>query len=246
VAHGLLIGRLEIVDVQHLAGPGRLAKASLQGLFLGHRHVLALASANRLRFELLDPAAVVGHMRYGAQRNPHRRRNCRLRYSALTKQHHLDPVFPECRSPRGRLRVPVQRVDENSFPRKIGADAWFTFRNAERFEVQEQSFRLPNDEVLTLLIIPDEGWADQPVRGGVAAMDVDVLQIPVPKERLLAVPKEERALFFMLGYDKPSSWRWSRLPADSHKPPDGNDPETNEANSLNKIGGSADDPGDDQ
>jgi hypothetical protein len=31
-------------------------------------------------------------------------------------------------------------------------------------------------------------------------MDVDVLQIPVPKERLLAVPKEERALFFMLGY----------------------------------------------
>ena len=31
-------------------------------------------------------------------------------------------------------------------------------------------------------------------------MVIDVLQIPVPKERLHAVPKEERALFFMLGY----------------------------------------------
>jgi Zn-dependent peptidase ImmA (M78 family) len=48
-------------------------------------------------------------------------------------------------------------IDENSFPRKIGADAWFTFRNADRYELQEQSFRLPNDEVLTLLTIPDEG-----------------------------------------------------------------------------------------
>jgi Zn-dependent peptidase ImmA (M78 family) len=48
-------------------------------------------------------------------------------------------------------------IDENSFPRKIGADAWFAFRNADRYELQEQSFRLPNDEVLTLLTIPDEG-----------------------------------------------------------------------------------------
>jgi hypothetical protein len=41
-------------------------------------------------------------------------------------------------------------------PTQIGADAWFEFRNAERFEIQEQSFLLPNDEVLTLLILPDE------------------------------------------------------------------------------------------
>lgn len=40
-------------------------------------------------------------------------------------------------------------------PTKIGADAWFDFRNAERFDIQEQSFLLPNDEVLTLLILPD-------------------------------------------------------------------------------------------
>jgi hypothetical protein len=45
---------------------------------------------------------------------------------------------------------------ESRFPRKIGADAWFDFRNAERCEIQEQSFLLPNEEVLTLLIPPDE------------------------------------------------------------------------------------------
>lgn len=41
-------------------------------------------------------------------------------------------------------------------PTKIGADAWFEFRSADRYEVQEQSYLLPNDEVLTLLILPDE------------------------------------------------------------------------------------------
>jgi len=46
---------------------------------------------------------------------------------------------------------------ESSFPRKIGADAWFEFRHAGRYEVQEQSFLLPNDEVLTVLLLPDEG-----------------------------------------------------------------------------------------
>lgn len=50
-------------------------------------------------------------------------------------------------------------IDENAFPRKIGADAWFSFRNADRYEIQEQSFRLPDNEVLTLLTIPEEGLA---------------------------------------------------------------------------------------
>jgi hypothetical protein len=45
---------------------------------------------------------------------------------------------------------------ESQFPRKIGADAWFDFRDAERFEIQEQSFLLPNEEVLALLILTDE------------------------------------------------------------------------------------------
>lgn len=45
---------------------------------------------------------------------------------------------------------------ESSYPRKIGGDAWFDFRGADSFEIQEQSFQLPNHEVLTLLILPDE------------------------------------------------------------------------------------------
>lgn len=45
---------------------------------------------------------------------------------------------------------------EISYPRKIGAEAWFKFRAVERFEIQEQSFLLPNNEILTLLILPPE------------------------------------------------------------------------------------------
>jgi hypothetical protein len=44
----------------------------------------------------------------------------------------------------------------DAFPRKIGADAWFGFKGADQSEVQEQSFPLPNDEIMTLLILPDE------------------------------------------------------------------------------------------
>lgn len=47
-------------------------------------------------------------------------------------------------------------ASESRFPRKVGADAWFEFRGVGRFEIQEQSFLLPNQEVLTLLILPDE------------------------------------------------------------------------------------------
>jgi hypothetical protein len=50
-----------------------------------------------------------------------------------------------------------QNANESTFPRKIGADAWFEFRGASRFEILEQSFRLPNNELLTLLTIPDAG-----------------------------------------------------------------------------------------
>src|SRR5262249_61025621 len=47
----LFVGRLEIMDVQPLAGPGGPAKARQQCLLLGKRHVLALATANRLRLD---------------------------------------------------------------------------------------------------------------------------------------------------------------------------------------------------
>jgi hypothetical protein len=46
---------------------------------------------------------------------------------------------------------------EDAFPRKNGAGAWFDFRNVDRYEISEQSFPLPNDEVLTVLTIPEAG-----------------------------------------------------------------------------------------
>jgi Zn-dependent peptidase ImmA (M78 family) len=46
---------------------------------------------------------------------------------------------------------------EDSFPRKNGAGAWFEFRHVDHYEIQEQSFPLLNDEVLTVLTIPEEG-----------------------------------------------------------------------------------------
>ena len=45
---------------------------------------------------------------------------------------------------------------EQLHPRRIGADAWFDRRGAEEFEVTEQSFRLPRDEILTILHFVDE------------------------------------------------------------------------------------------
>ena len=45
---------------------------------------------------------------------------------------------------------------EENFPRKIPAEAWFGFKGCERFDVEEQSFRLPGDEILTVLRLPDE------------------------------------------------------------------------------------------
>jgi Zn-dependent peptidase ImmA (M78 family) len=45
---------------------------------------------------------------------------------------------------------------EQNFPRKMGADAWFDFKGSDRYEIDEQSFLLPNDEVLTVLTLPEE------------------------------------------------------------------------------------------
>lgn len=46
-------------------------------------------------------------------------------------------------------------VDEG-YPRKIGADAWFDNRTAERYEITEQSFRLPGEGVVTILRLHPE------------------------------------------------------------------------------------------
>lgn len=76
---------------------------------------------------------------------------------------HRAQMIPEWWFPRGELdhesfafEMLFGGTPESSYPQKIGADAWFDFRGVDRFEVQEQSFLLPNKEVLTLLILPEE------------------------------------------------------------------------------------------
>ena len=44
---------------------------------------------------------------------------------------------------------------EETFPRSIGADAWFDRRDASDYEILEQSYRLPNKEVATVLFCKD-------------------------------------------------------------------------------------------
>jgi hypothetical protein len=46
---------------------------------------------------------------------------------------------------------------EENWPRKVGADSWFDFRKCDRFLIEEQSFMLPGEEVLTVLTIPEDG-----------------------------------------------------------------------------------------
>src|SRR5262249_39430458 len=89
-----LVGRLEIMNVQHLAGAGRFGKTREQGLFFEQRHVLVVASAIRLGLERLDAAVVISHVRavHRTQRHAHCSRNRRLRHPTLTQQHHLDAL----------------------------------------------------------------------------------------------------------------------------------------------------------
>ena len=48
---------------------------------------------------------------------------------------------------------------EENFPRKMPADAWFDFKGSDRFEVTEQSFLLTDEEILTVLAMPDSAVA---------------------------------------------------------------------------------------
>jgi hypothetical protein len=42
-------------------------------------------------------------------------------------------------------------VETKIFPKAGSEDAWFDFKGCDRFEVEEQSFLLPNDEIITVL-----------------------------------------------------------------------------------------------
>lgn len=46
-------------------------------------------------------------------------------------------------------------TQDQAFPRKLGADAWFDNPQAERYEITEQSFRIPNDCVITILLLDE-------------------------------------------------------------------------------------------
>jgi len=45
---------------------------------------------------------------------------------------------------------------EQTFPRKVGADAWFDRRDASQYEVREQTIKTGTDEILSLILIDDE------------------------------------------------------------------------------------------
>ena len=49
---------------------------------------------------------------------------------------------------------------EQSYPRLIGADAWFDRDEAQRYELYEHSVRTSSDDILTLLILTEEGMLE--------------------------------------------------------------------------------------
>ena len=53
----------------------------------------------------------------------------------------------------------LRGADEQNFPRKNPADAWFDFKGCDRYEVEEQSFLLPDEEILTVLTLPRQAIA---------------------------------------------------------------------------------------
>lgn len=101
------------------------------------------------------------------------------------------PALLVCHSPQGRKWFarapsvpqkwfPQDALDADSFafgvlfgnkpddplPRKIGADAWFDRRDAERYEVHEQTCRTASDEILTLVLISDAAMLSEDVGRG--------------------------------------------------------------------------------
>jgi hypothetical protein len=72
------------------------------------------------------------------------------------------PTVPTRWFPRDTLDAESSAMDvlygrkpDNVHPRKIGADAWFDRREADRYEVLEQSVRIGPAEVLTLVSVTD-------------------------------------------------------------------------------------------
>lgn len=65
--------------------------------------------------------------------------------------------FPEATLDRDTFAHSILFGDaaDDAIPHRMPADAWFSFKGADRHEVMEQSFRLPGEQVLTVLTLPD-------------------------------------------------------------------------------------------
>jgi len=50
--------------------------------------------------------------------------------------------------------------------RRLDADAWFDRRGAERYQMLEHTFPLPNDEILTLLTFTDAEMMEEKDNAG--------------------------------------------------------------------------------
>lgn len=78
------------------------------------------------------------------------------------------PMVPERWFPQETLDADSYAIDvlygrkpDNSHPRKIGAEAWFDRREAERYEVLEESVRTGPAEVLCLVNLTDPGMLEE-------------------------------------------------------------------------------------
>ncbi len=76
------------------------------------------------------------------------------------------PDVPERWFPRDELDPESFAFDllfggqEQAYPRLIGADAWFDRNEAQRYELREDSVRTADDEILTLLMLTEDGMLE--------------------------------------------------------------------------------------
>lgn len=64
------------------------------------------------------------------------------------------------------MEVLFGKREEDAFPRRIGADAWFDRTEATNYEIREQSMRVGPDEILTILLIEDDKMLEEWGTGG--------------------------------------------------------------------------------
>jgi Zn-dependent peptidase ImmA (M78 family) len=123
------LSRVRLSEVRELAGEFSASlTATLIKIVQSNRFPLILACYDRQSLRWAKPAPMV-HGWWKPQRS-------------------LDP-----QTFAGRMLF--EGTSEEAWPRVMPADAWFDFRGADQYEIKEQSFLLPNDQVLVVLTLPD-------------------------------------------------------------------------------------------